>query len=109
MKMRLIDVNDLLRDTCNECRAYYSEAKQSCPCNHGECDAIFTAKEIQSQPTIEAEPLRRGYWASGEVITFGGRKTSPLFCSKCLKVACGEPWTYCPNCGAKMEEVLKDE
>ena len=46
MKMRLIDVNDLLRDTCNECRAYYSEAKQSCPCNHGECDAIFTASEL---------------------------------------------------------------
>lgn len=54
-------------------------------------------------PTVEAEPLRHGRWVSGEIITFGGRETAPLCCSECLKVAFGEQWTYCPNCGARMD------
>lgn len=58
---------------------------------------------IDTMPTIDAEPVRHGRWVSGEIITFGGRETAPLCCSECLKVAFGEPWTYCPNCGARMD------
>lgn len=98
MKMRLIDADDLLRDTCNECKAYYSEAKQSCPCNHGECDAIFTAKEIQNQPTIEAEPIKHGEWIPDDY--------EYNHCSECSYEHESPEYVtpYCPNCGAKMEE-----
>ena len=112
MKMRLIDVNDLLRDTCNECRAYYSEAKQSCPCNHGECDAIFTAKEIQNQLTIEAEPIKHGKWKGYIRSVFHGTDEDgdPIYrdvtvwqCQRCSRKTVIKE-NYCPNCGAKMEE-----
>ena len=56
---------------------------------------------INSLPTVDAEPVRRGKW-----VKFGN---DIRYCSECSK--CGylqsiylKKPKYCPNCGAKMEE-----
>ena len=63
-----------------------------------------TMDAIDNAPTIEAEPVRHGEWKRGELLTFAGRTASPPYCSECLRFAGGELWTFCPNCGAKMDE-----
>ena len=57
---------------------------------------------IGDAPTIEAEPVRHGYWENAN----GRPKTYIRKCSVCGKEAyfCGRGCSYkfCPNCGAKM-------
>ena len=55
---------------------------------------------IEEAPTVDAEPVRHGHWLTSP--------TGWLYCSECE----GEPpceinvrTDYCPNCGAKMDEV----
>lgn len=77
-------------------------------------DGIDTAiSEAATFPTIEAEPVKHGHWVDD-----GLYADNHLFhvwrCSKCDKnmmvkdssQEAGAPWfKYCPNCGAKMDEV----
>lgn len=62
--------------------------------------ATIAAKNvIDSAPTIDAEPVRHGHW----VICSDGYYP---YCSKCKQEPGGKNMTnYCPNCGAKMDEV----
>ena len=57
---------------------------------------------IGDAPTIEAEPVRHGYWENAN----GRPKTYIRKCSVCGKEAyfCGRgcSYKYCPNCGANM-------
>ena len=56
---------------------------------------------IQSQPTIDAEPVRHGKWMpreEGKVYPFWERYT----CSECGEHS--DDKRYCPNCGARMDE-----
>ena len=57
---------------------------------------------IGDAPTIEAEPVRHGYWENAN----GRPNTYIRKCSVCGKEAyfCGRGCSYkfCPNCGAKM-------
>ena len=57
---------------------------------------------IGDAPTIEAEPVRHGYWENAN----GRPKTYIRKCSVCGKEAyfCGRgcSYKYCPNCGADM-------
>ena len=57
---------------------------------------------IGDAPTIEAEPVRHGYWENAN----GRPKTYIRKCSVCGKEAyfCGRGCSYkfCPNCGADM-------
>ena len=51
-----------------------------------------------AQPTIEAEPIRRGRW---EVVDY--EEPRRYGCSACKRLV----WhteNYCPNCGARMED-----
>ena len=66
-------------------------------------------KDIEEQPTIDAEPVRHGKWADDAM--------GVLRCSECNAQA---PWRfvgrgynevdyrwksdYCPNCGARMDK-----
>ena len=55
--------------------------------------------EINDAPAVDAEPVRHGHW-----IKRGGW----YWCSEC-----GDHWgddgaNYCPNCGAKMDEVRNE-
>ena len=58
---------------------------------------------IGDAPTIEAEPVRHGYWENAN----GRPKTYIRKCSVCGKEAyfCGRgcSYKYCPNCGAIMD------
>ena len=57
---------------------------------------------LREAPTIEAEPVRNGYWENAN----GRPKTYIRKCSVCGKEAyfCGRGCSYkfCPNCGADM-------
>lgn len=75
---------------------------------YGACDWGFGMKNIQkvlnSVPTADVEPVRRGRWVNkkGGFFEFAA-------CSLCGEVAptAGIIPNYCPSCGAKME--LEDE
>ena len=57
-------------------------------------------KELsQIRTDIEAEPIKHGEWIID--------KSGSLMCSKCGTLLDDEqkPSRYCPNCGAKMDEV----
>ena len=56
---------------------------------------------IEEQPTVDAEPVRRGKW-----VEFGNDIHHCLECSKCgyLQSIYENRPKYCPNCGEKMEE-----
>ena len=67
---------------------------------------------IEEQPTVDAEPVRRGKWIEKEVIgginslTFKVEKYKIYKCSLCrIEVMPSSiKYKYCPECGAKMEE-----
>ena len=72
-------------------------------CPNGFSDTYDKARiidAIDEQPTIEAEPVRRGRWVDHQYKEF------PVGRYECS--VCGArhdmPWDYCPNCGARMEE-----
>lgn len=50
---------------------------------------------IQSQPTIDAEPVRHGKWAVTHIY---------IKCSECGESFPLIPQNYCPNCGARIDE-----
>lgn len=78
--------------------------------NNGEgmtSDEEWIAEAITTAPTIEAEPVRRGRWRKSKSKDWSGG--GAYICSVC---GYGYSWagyheanefTYCPNCGAKME------
>lgn len=51
-------------------------------------------------PEIEAEPVRHGRWIFGH-----SRTSSWMTCSICCKAQSGQTacFSYCPNCGARMD------
>ena len=53
------------------------------------------AKAVEDAPTIEAEPIKHGYWIDGAI------------CSVCGELATGIEERYCENCGARMDEVTE--
>lgn len=59
---------------------------------------------IENAPTIETEPIRHGKWL------FNGYQTKCSVCDDVIELEVGQKWNspYCPNCGAKMEEVNND-
>ena len=66
-------------------------------------DVIAVHNAIKDAPTIEAEPVRHGYWENAN----GRPKTYIRKCSVCGKEAyfCGRGCSYkfCPNCGCKID------
>jgi len=87
--MRLIDADALLK----QCRIV--------PVHDGENWAytpIVTDGDILNAPAINPEDLRaKGRWDLPVIGKHG------CLCSLCRKQA-DNPYDYCPNCGAKMEE-----
>ena len=67
---------------------------------------IVDDKEIDAQPTIEAVPVRHGKWKKS------GNWGRVYKCDQCgnyldfdgVNAGRGDA-NYCPNCGAKMDEV----
>ena len=85
MIMRLIDADALIEEALTEGAYGYVDAKQ-----------------IADTPTVDASPVRHGHWKTNS------DKPDTLICSVCK---CGfdmwkhDPHNFCPNCGARMDEV----
>lgn len=66
---------------------------------------------VMEQPGIDAEPVRHGKWWRYPLEQLGFPEHVYMMrqCSECKKVF-DQKWNYCPNCGAKMNNVKeKDE
>lgn len=58
---------------------------------------------IENAPSIDAQPIRHGKWTFAFMDeTYG----EVYVCSHCAEIGYPEA-RYCPNCGAKMDEVSK--
>ena len=92
---RLIDADALLKDIGEEPMNWTDTQAEV----QEYVDWKRTVATINSAQTIEAEPVRHGHWELAdeqEPMRYG--------CAKCKRMS----WyrsNYCPNCGAKMDEV----
>lgn len=100
--MRLIDADEML---LNESEAYMNA--QTTLARKGKnltwmVNQVVHAeiqKLINDTPTIVAEPVRHGRWKETSE-----EEPCYYYCSECGG-ACNDEWNYCPNCGARMEEL----
>ena len=68
------------------------------------CHLYVSIEDINSAPTIDAEPVVHGRWT---YFNWGGK--SRYRCSECLHwVIAGTDRNHCPNCGAKMDGEAQD-
>ena len=66
-------------------------------------------KAIKNMPEniiVDVAPVRHGRWIEKEKYTFGIMYDCSLCENRILDN--GNPWNYCPNCGAKMDERMND-
>ena len=67
---------------------------------------IFRTKvRLATQPTIDAEPVRHGHWKGNGKGYWEIRECS--VCGEKMPTVGG--LNYCPNCGAKMNDVTTNE
>jgi hypothetical protein len=84
---RLIDA-DALKEYFKTIRKYHV----------GKYSEWYLADVLEQQPTIDAEPVRHGKWIEYPIADGMNQ------CSECGVLRFGES-NYCPNCGARMDEV----
>lgn len=93
--MRLIDADALLKNRFNLYMGFQGQMP------------FVAVRDIDDAPTIDPERLRtKGRWFLLDECSNAG-----VYCSVCQKKVYKEQYanqklksTYCPNCGAKMEE-----
>lgn len=104
---RLIDADALLKKMsghCDVCQYHCHRKHTSC----GECDWHEAMSDVDDMDEIEIESIRHGYW-----IRMTGMMPPEYHghyeCSICKwhgnKYSIEKNWKFCPNCGAKMDEV----
>ena len=86
--MRLIDADALIEEALTEGAYGYVDAKQ-----------------IADAPTIDAAPVRHGWWEC--------QKPCPVCGENRFKGLDADIWAdweppYCPNCGAKMDKKKRE-
>lgn len=107
--MRLIDPSVAAAELA-KIMAYEANMENCAAGYHHTKDDFMDAAEslLENVPTIEAEPGRRGRWREIKSNDWSGG--GAYICSVC---GYGYSWagyheanefTYCPNCGAKMED-----
>ena len=108
--MKLIDADALIEEINKRIKSaheWYDEAPTEEVKRRAEqaiatfCEASLTAKKM---PTIEPEQ-KKGWW---EIYIISMLDGEGCRCSGC-KFEGAPQWHFCPNCGAKMEGVKKDE
>lgn len=72
-------------------------------------EMVVGVEDIEDAPAVDVAPVVHGRWEESIDEWFG---TDVYTCSKCREsyvLVEGTPkqnlWHYCPNCGAKMQEV----
>ena len=58
---------------------------------------------VENFPSADVAPVRHGRWTEQEKYTFGTMYDCSICGNRILDN--GHSWNYCPNCGAKMDEV----
>ena len=61
---------------------------------------------VWNAPTVDAVPVRHGKWIFGSTLGHSWMKCSECCVSQDGQTLC---FSYCPNCGAKMDEERKEE
>jgi len=92
-EVRLIDGARLIKKFCGHC-----SIKDAC------IEKCIDARIIESMPTID--PVKHGRWIEHK----GGDDYIgyPIYeCSECGYDAGETATNYCPNCGARMDEVTE--
>lgn len=77
------------------------ELKTAFPCGESVRTESVRAT-IDHMATVDAESVRHGRWEGKPIAGY-----STVRCSECGDVFMENSgkWNYCPNCGAKMDEV----
>lgn len=70
--------------------------------SNGKAFDFYDIDEIANAPTIDAETVRHGHWIECPLRKYP--KEHIDVCSVCNSKALAK-YNYCPNCGAKMDEV----
>ena len=65
---------------------------------------LYLVGAISGATTVDAEPVRHGHWTDRAKSILGLPTEA---CSECAEWSVGHNKNYCPNCGAKMDEVMK--
>ncbi len=104
--MRLIDAEKLEKDLCEVIhRKHYSERTI--------LTLYMLLDIIRNRNTIKAEPAKRGKWITNKQTPCEPQRI--FVCSECggfielPHYAWNCYYDYCPNCGAKMEGVMKSD
>lgn len=99
--MRLIDADALVY---SRVRIFYGLMDDGTPMVGG-FNAVVMSCAIREAPTVDAAPVVHGHWIFG---TANHREY--MKCSVCLKSqTLTGVFTYCPNCGAKMDGGNEDD
>ena len=75
--------------------------------HNSNCEVIKTTPLILI-PTAEAEPIKHGHWIEREEwFEFEPKPRKTVGCSECghSMYSKHDTLNYCPNCGARMDEV----
>ena len=74
---------------------------------HGNKHFIYGIETVleyaENLPAADVAPVRHGRWIEQEKYTFGTMYDCSICDNRILDN--GHSWNYCPNCGAKMDEV----
>lgn len=99
--MRLIDADAL---TEHMRKAYEGNKKIGFKWDLISTVAVIGAEE---EITPDAQPIRHGHWISERLCSTNGGTYGIRRCSNCEYCYndFGDKWNYCPDCGAKMDEV----
>lgn len=117
--MRLIDADVLLNKIAElEAVALEQEAKSEpladiAPSKWHRWSGVLQERtafkyDLMDAPTIEAEPIRHGRWIYKEYRTTKDDAIGFYLCSECGRANWIKEDNYCPNCGAKMDEVERE-
>ena len=66
---------------------------------------LYVQHILDSTPTVDAEPVRHGHWIHEHLASTNGGSYAVVRCSNCLSQYPMTEENYCPNCGARMDEV----
>lgn len=104
--MRLIDADELIdlikERNCGFCRDN-DNRHNNWHCR--ECEYNEVMSNIEDAPTIEAEPRKHGRWINIKVSTTGESSAECSECGAIVHTTFTSTVNYCPNCGARMDEV----
>ena len=94
--MRLIDAEQLDKEGWILRREVFSDGKST----------VYEQMFPSAFRTIEAEPIRRGRWiARNEAVECSVCKAKYSNYWDIQNDILSLPWSYCPHCGAKMEDM----